>query len=185
MNEKKFTLTNSPPSQACNYWASGKSQPCKLASGGLYIPMPHHIEIYCATPEYISCPQYMDEILTRKNTRVASEAAASRRRFVRIKRNSSVILTLCNENGEPLKILDKNATILDLSWGGMRIESTVEMPQKSIIDFTFGEDFIIPGLRGKGQSRWNSYVKGTNTHQTGLAFLSDRTGAAMATILPS
>ena len=77
-----------------------------------------------------------------------------RRRFRRITDRISLAVSLCDINRRPVELLDDRAITLDLSLGGLRIESHKEIPKDTLVAFEFGPDFSTPDLTGIGEVKW-------------------------------
>lgn len=158
----------------CPYFQLGNIGDCQMTRGGLYIPLPAHIEIFCTTAKYFSCPQYTrGKALIQENLRQNIETPDSRRRFARLRNRLPIILATCDEKGRPVEIIDHDAMTLDLGLGGIRISSNSEIPPHKILHFSFREDFYHTPIKGVGEVRWSMQAEGPLPYQAGLAFLDN------------
>jgi len=158
----------------CPYYLQGRDCDCQMTRGGLFIPLPEHVEIFCKTIRYSSCPQYMrGKALIQENIRKNLETADSRRRFPRLRNRFPVILSTCNEKGSPVEIIDSDAMTLDLSLGGMRISSNSPISPDKILHFSFREDFYHTPIKGVGEIRWSRPAEGPLPFEAGIAFLDN------------
>lgn len=156
---------------ACPYFQRESGEDCQMTRGGLYIPLPAHIEIFCLTAQYISCPQFVrGRALMQKNMHRESAATDSRRRFPRIRKRFPLTISTCDEKGRPVQAIDKNALTLDLSLGGVKISSNSEIPANKILHFSFQDDHH-PPVTGIGEVRWSQRKEGPLPFQAGLSFL--------------
>ena len=79
----------------------------------------------------------------------------NRRLFTRIPTSQKLSVSrysMAREENED--IIDDEALAVDLSLGGMRIETSAPMNVNQIISFSFDEQFHPPGFKGKGEIRW-------------------------------
>ena len=145
-----------------------------MTKGGLYIPMPEHIKIFCTTYRYSQCHQYIrgKELLKETAQQLGYVHEDGRRRYRRILDRFSVSISLCDESGNPVEILDENANTVDVSLGGIRLISRTELPKNKMIAFTFGPDFSIPGFADIAEIKWcEALPDEPQKYQSGLAFL--------------
>lgn len=143
-----------------------------MTKGGLYIPMPEHIEMFCGTTHYIKCHQYMRgcELLHETAKKYGFIIDGGRRRFRRIADRIPLILSACDMNKQPTELLDGSAVTLDLSLGGLRIESHTEIAIDTLIAFEFGADFSTPELSGIGEVKWCESRHNSGLYEAGIAF---------------
>ncbi|OGQ95793.1 MAG: hypothetical protein A2521_01130 [Deltaproteobacteria bacterium RIFOXYD12_FULL_57_12] len=183
LNERKKQMKTDT---ACRYRGTEGGRACQLATGGIYLPLPRHRELYCDSADFANCPHYKADSRseTQKTETAAPAADSGRRRFTRTHRQALLFLAGCDEDGQMVTILENGARLVDLSRGGMRIESRRALPADSLVAFTFGADFAKPGLSGLGRVCWLSPPSEQGVHQAGLAFLQEKTCEVMATLLP-
>ena len=152
-----------------------------MTKGGLYIPLPEHIEIYCSTSSFLQCPQYtrgMNLIKEYRHTlRYTQEEG--RRRYYRVSDNYILSISVNNKDGSYTDKRDERVSTIDLSMGGMRIESNVEVNEDEKIAFSFGHDFTIPRLFGMGKVKWSKHLSESQTYQAGIEFLTEKTKMIM------
>jgi len=158
----------------CPYFQRGNNGECQMLRGGLYIPLSAHIEIFCTTIKYTSCPQFMrGKALIQESIRRSVEISDSRRRFPRIRNRFPTTISTCDEKGRPVQVIDREAITLDLSLGGIKISSYSEIPTNKILHFSFREDFNQVPITGIGEVRWCRHAEGPRPFQAGLSFLDN------------
>lgn len=154
---------------------------CRVTKGGLYLPMPAHIEMFCQASLYIQCHQYVKgcELVRETARKYGFILDESRRKYRRVRQRLALLLSTCSDQGQPLAVIDRNACTLDLSLGGLRFETRVEIPVNQKIAFSFGNDFAAPSWQGFGEVRWaDSWQEGC-TSQAGLIFTDSSTFQAV------
>ncbi len=157
----------------CEFW-SASEHTFKVCNSGLFIPLEDHIEIYCKTSEHILCIQYnMNIQLTQKQN---SGSSVNRRQHLRVKESGQISLVRLNESGNVVSHLPEKASMLDLSMGGMRVNSRELLLNDSIVQFTFsGDDAHSTMQSGIAKVRWSCPINNDALYQIGLAFQSDQT----------
>jgi hypothetical protein len=143
-----------------------------MTKGGLYIPMPEHIDMFCSTPQYVKCHQYMRgcELLQEEAKKYGFIVDGGRRRFRRIADRLALAVSLCDNDRRPIELLDDRAVTLDLSLGGLRIESHRKIAKDSLVAFEFGPDFSTPDLIGVGEVKWCEARVDSGLFEAGIAF---------------
>jgi hypothetical protein len=143
-----------------------------MIKGGLYIPMPEHIDVFCSSSQYVKCHQYIRgcEFLQETAKKYGFIVDGGRRRFRRVADRVSLTVTACDMNRKPLDLLDDQAMTLDLSLGGLRIESSREIPKDTMVSFAFGPDFSTPELAGVGEVKWCESQLDSGRFEAGIAF---------------
>lgn len=163
-----------PKKPACPYYRADGNGECQMTRGGLYIPLTAHIEIFCKTANYISCPQYVRSLaLIQESFCPNTHTTDSRRRFPRKHNRFPLVISACNEKGQPVQVIDRDAITLDFSLGGVKISSNAEIPTNKILHFSFREDFHHPPVTGVGEVRWSRRADGPLPFQAGLSFLDN------------
>ena len=154
-----------------------------MTKGGLYIPMPEHIQMFCRTGKFLECHQYIrgTELLKETAQKYGFILDGSRRRYRRVPDRFTLSLAACDESGGSSEILDVNAHTVDISLGGMRVNSSNDMVGHGLISFEFGSDFIMPILEGVGEIKWAKEIEtnGGRKFQAGVAFLDSRISHAI------
>ncbi len=176
---KKFKVSNiamQKPHCAntnCKFW-SDPGQKCVVSKSGLFIPLDDHIKIYCKTSEHVRCIQYNMQIqLTQQTDDRTSE---NRRKYLRVKENRTITLVRLNESGNIVSYYPEKAHILDLSVGGMRVNSRKLLLNDSIVHFSFkGDDTIDDVQPGIAKVRWSFSTSNDTLYQVGLEFQSEQT----------
>lgn len=164
----------------CAYLADNRHE-CLMVKGGLYIPMPEHIDLFCQTSNFSQCHQYIKglEFVRESAKKYGYILDESRRRFRRVRERLSLSLLLCNEAGELLDILDSNAHTIDLSLGGFRFESNARLQPHETVAFSFGHEFSSPAWTGVGEVRWTEDTGDGIKFLSGLTFTDHKTAQAV------
>ncbi|MEJ2690835.1 MAG: PilZ domain-containing protein [Deltaproteobacteria bacterium] len=156
----------------CPYFKPDGNGDCQMTRGGLYIPLAGHIEIFCKTTNYSSCPQYIRGLtLIRQSFCRPGEKAESRRQFQRVRNRIPLVISTCDEKGKPVKVIDRDAVTIDISLGGVRVSSNSEIPANKILHCSFQEGPEQMPVTGVGEVRWSSRTEGPLPFQAGLSFL--------------
>jgi hypothetical protein len=164
----------------CPFWDKYGKRECRLVESGLFIPTREHILRFCENELYVKCYHYVGRPDYRKKTvqNLGKEYLRNRRQFIRIPIQQKLSVSrysLANEANEDM--LDDGAMVLDLSLGGMQIETAAPIHLNQIISFAFDENFSPPGFKGKGEIRWinQDELRTSTPSNAGLAFIDDDT----------
>ncbi len=168
---------NKKTSSTCEFWSESEHA-CKVCNSGLFIPLDDHIEIYCKTSEHVLCIQYNMNVQTTSDEEKWS--SVNRRKYMRIKERQKVSLVRLNESGNIVSHLPEKAHVLDLSMGGMRVNSREILMNDSIVQFTFAGDDIPSNMQtGIAKVRWSCPINNDTLYQVGLAFQNENTMEAI------
>jgi len=165
--------------KCCPFWDSYATRTCLLVESGLFIPTREHILHFCENESYITCYHYIGKSSpqVKPEDRRESRSLQNRRQYTRIPTRQKLSVarySLAKEENED--IIDHQALALDLSLGGMRIETDAPIYVNQIISFCFDEEFHPPGYKGKGEIRWIDPDKSEATSgSAGLAFIDNDT----------
>lgn len=156
----------------CPYWSSHNSHECKMTKGGLYIPMPEHVDMFCSKPQFVQCHQYIRgcELLKETARKYGFIVDGGRRKYRRVSDQTFLALSSCDSARNHLELLDDKAFTVDLSLGGMRLESHKKIDENSLVSFQFSQDFSIPNLSGVGEVKWCEPIENSEYFQAGVAF---------------
>lgn len=168
-------MTNSKKNSTdkkCPYWSKQNSHECKMTKGGLYIPMPEHVDMFCSKPQYSQCHQYLRgrELLQETARKYGFIVEGGRRKYRRVPDRTLVSLSSSGSGKNVLELLDDKAFTVDLSLGGMRLESNKKIKKDSLVSFQFSSDFSIPNLQGNGEVKWCEPLEDSDSFQVGVAF---------------
>jgi len=176
--------TASRPHKICPYWDLVTKQDCRMTKGGLYIPLPEHIEIYCSTTHFIQCHQYL------RGKELLSEAAAaerffedSRRRHRRIKERLPVSIIACDSMGKLLGDQPEDTSTLDLSIGGMCLKSKRKRQSDELLLLKLMPEESESALTGIGKVKWCNSIEESSYYQVGIAFQTRETSRAIGRYL--
>jgi hypothetical protein len=152
-----------------------------LVESGLFIPTPEHILHYCENEQYITCYHYVGKRPSEHEElsgEIRERPLKNRRLYTRIPTSEKLSVSrysMAREADED--VIDEQAMVVDLSLGGMRIETHASLHVNQIISFAFDEHFQPPHFKGKGEIRW---LHPYDPHQdapchAGLAFVDNET----------
>jgi hypothetical protein len=155
-----------------------------MTKGGLYIPLPEHIEIYCSTTHFIQCHQYI------RGKEILREAAAaegifddSRRRHRRIKEQLPISIVACDSMGKLKGEKAEETSTMDLSIGGLCLTSTRERPTNELLLLKLMPDKSDSILTGIGEVRWCNAISESSDYRVGIAFKTKETSWAVGIYL--
>ena len=163
----------------CPFWDKYDKKTCRLAESGLFIPTREHILHFCENESFVQCYHFVgkyapQEELVRKSK---NRPLHNRRLYTRIPTREKLSVSrysIANETNED--IIDSQAMAVNLSLGGMQIETNEEIHLNQIISFSFDENFHPPGFKGKGEIRWIQQDKSQDyPSNAGLAFVDTET----------
>ena len=172
---------NSTKDDYCPFWDKFGERTCRLVESGLFIPTRDHILHFCENESFIKCYHYVrgknspgpDALNGNGDERLLK----NRRLYTRIPTMQKLTVSrysLAKEANED--ILDEQALVLDLSLGGMRIETSAPININQIISFAFDDQFHPPGFVGKGEIRWIRHDQIEDApSNAGLAFVDAET----------
>ena len=165
----------------CPYWINGDGSECKMTKGGLFLPMPDHISIFCTTSRFTQCHQYIrgEELLQETARKFGCVDEEGRRKYRRVADRFQLTLSSCDEDMNPAEILDDKAFTVDLSLGGIRLETRRQVQPSGIVAFSFGSDFSIPDLSGTAEVRWCEPDHDKDGFVAGLEFSDCRMSQAI------
>ena len=170
-------ISNLGTGGGCPYWQESSLE-CKVTKGGLYLPMPAHVETFCRNENFIQCHQYV-----RGGARPGFSLAddqMSRRRHHRMPARLALRL-LDPEASDQEAVLCEDARAVDLSLGGLRLESGMNFPVNRKLRLVFGDDFAVPSWVGEGEVRWSREASSEiPCFYAGIAFTDSHTQEAVS-----
>lgn len=174
---------NNSTTKDCPYWNPHCEQICTMTANGLYMPLSEHIAGFCRSPRWDQCPQYVagcEAQLGMAWERELNQKHGHRRHW-RI--SCSHLLALASSDtlmDQPVNSFTQCARTMNLSVGGMRIETVGALPEMKKFSFAFGDDFLAPGLRGLAEVRWQLEIDDSGTCQYGLGFIDQKSSCAIS-----
>lgn len=147
-----------------------------MTNGGLYLPMPEHINALCMTLRFGQCRHYIQGCAAVRELagQLGFVHDASRRRYRRVRERVPLQLAECGRDGRCAEILDGDAFTVDLSLGGICVESRVELPARKRVAFLFGQSEGGPCWDGQGEVRWTEKI-GEGAFHSGLIVTDKKT----------
>ena len=140
-----------------------------MAKGGVYLPMPEHIDLFCRSKSFVQCHQY---VMGCEAIRTAVEQYESfdsdrRRKFHRVKEEVPISVVLMGVAGK--KQVPFDATTLDMSLDGIRIQTQKELLPGLKVFFAFDDEFSVPNWKGLGEVRWTRQTGVSDMFETGMS----------------
>jgi len=158
----------------CPYWILESNKECGIAKGGMYIPMPEHIKMFCLSANYYQCRQYIKGCERMMNHEESENSElkinGDRRKSRRFADQLYLNLIVCDKKVEPRAINACKAKTLDLSIGGMRMETPKELNTDTVVSFELDPDFSSESLLGVGEVKWCEPKKDSDKFEFGIAF---------------
>ena len=164
----------------CSFWDKYDKRTCRLVESGLFIPTREHILHFCENESFVQCYHYVGKSLPQE--KLADESQKSkplrnRRLYARIPTREKISVSHYSLTRETSgDIIDSDAMAVDLSLGGLQIETSEPIYVNQIISFSFDEYFHPPGFKGKGEIRWIHQDDSQDSPiNAGLAFVDNET----------
>ena len=170
---------HSKKDNCCPYWDLQGKRTCRLVESGLFIPTLEHILHFCENESFVKCYHYVGKSAPQEKivSNSKKRSLRNRRIYTRIPTREKLSLSrysMANETNED--IIDSQAMALDLSLGGIQIETHEKVYVNQIISFSFDENFHPPNFKGKGEVRWIKQEKSLDEPiYAGLAFVDNET----------
>lgn len=152
-----------------------------MTKGGLYIPLPEHIEIFCCTSNFSECHHYINGLALLSEMSAAKVSyEESRRRHRRIKDQLPVSLIRCDDAGHSqADAPHQHAMTVDLSIGGMCLKSSSEIHTNELLLLQLEAKAEQTALSGLADVKWCSPINESSEYLVGLAFRNIETGLAI------
>lgn len=170
----------------CPYWALAGNEECGIVKGGMYIPMPEHVRMFCLSTKFYQCRQYIkgcEVIMSQEECDVVGLLGSNdRRRLRRYPEQLYLDLVVCGSE-EEFQLMNFKAKSLDVSLGGLRIESYKEFAKDDVVSFVMDPEFSSAGLLGVGEVKWCRPQENTNKYECGIAFSNYSTSENMREFL--
>ena len=168
----------------CPYVAIGKGKECGIVKGGVYIPMPEHIEMFCLSSKYSKCSQYVrycELIMNQAESEVKDYmVSVDRRKSRRFSERFNFDLVACDANIMPRETKSFKAKTLDVSLSGLRIESPHNLAIDTIVIFAMDAEFSSENLSGVGEVKWCEPQEDSDKYEFGVAFSDYRSSKCMS-----
>jgi len=150
----------------CPYW-SRLDRSCQLIYGGLFIPVNDHVDAYCQSSNYLSCPHLINarevDQFPEKN-----DEASNRRRYERTP-SRHIIKVAEYKSQELAEIpLEDSACTVDISPAGIRLESFNHFEQGTLVSLYLDQSFAGIGIRSVGKVKWCKSLINTPFYHAGI-----------------
>ena len=167
----------------CPYWAVDVLKECGMTKSGVYIPMPQHVRTFCLASKYCQCSQYIKgcDLLMAQEEDETNEFLNSRerRKLRRYPEELYLDLVTCDKDTDLHEMNFYKAKSLDVSLGGLRVESFNELAIDSFVSFIMDPDFSSESLLGVGNVKWCEPKIDPNRFEAGIAFSNYSTSESM------
>ncbi len=164
----EFNDTVSLKTGNCPHW-SLQNKSCQLSTDGLFLPVKNHIQIYCEGGNYASC-KLAAKGASQKS--IDGRRVANRRRYLRVPSSYQLDFVEFSKQ-KSRQVLGKAATVVDISRGGIRLESPHLLAEGEKIIFSFSDNSSAVQLKGKGQVKWCKTLGKDQLYQAGISFVED------------
>lgn len=155
---------------SCPYFS--RSSDCLMITGGLYLPLPEQIKMFCQSASYRQCHQYISGCEKISNsTPIIEVEKINRRRYRRIPENLNLTLCDCSANPDA-KLCDFPASTIDIGMGGLMFKSTKRIaPDTELVFVLENNELFDSRLDGRGVVRWSAPDAGNDDFfLAGLSF---------------
>ena len=160
--------------EKCPYWDLGSKKECGMSKGGMYIPMPDHVTMFCLSTMFSKCHQYIKgcELAMARSEYEDNGLLRDeeRRRLKRYQEELCLDLVACDKNLWPHGMINHKAKTIDVSLGGLRLESSQEFSTDTVISFVMDPEFSSESLIGVGEVKWCMPKKESDSFESGIAF---------------
>ena len=164
----------------CPYWLDSNKS-CLICKKGLFLPVSKYISIYCRTENYSLCPRYEQYGADQIEYKTGSGKVADRRKYARIFSRFSLRYTGLRRDGTHTA-LERTATTVDLSFGGLRFQGYQELPVGSIVSFSLN-DCPGPPVQGVGQVKWSHPLNDATGFDAGVTFTEGSTSGSVRRLI--
>ena len=182
-----YAKTNRHDEGRCPYWALESYSECGLSKGGVYIPLPEHVQMYCLSGNYDLCCQYVKGfgLMSDQEERQVNEFSGNgeRRSVRRYPEQLYFDLAVCDRHSGLSAMNTCKAKSLDVSLWGLRIESSCEFARDAVVSFILDPEFSSEQLLGVGEVKWCSPRKDSRMFEAGIAFSNYSTSEKMRAFL--
>ena len=146
-----------------------------MVKGGIYLPMPEHVTLFCQSKSFVQCHQYLVgcEAIRDAIEQLDCVEGDERRKFQRIKDEVFVNVVVVDESGNSQKPF--GATTLDMSLQGLRIQCYEELQEDLKVFFTFDDEFSVPYWKGSGEVKWTQALEGGQLFESGMIITDNET----------
>jgi len=143
-----------------------------LSKKGLFLPVTEHIKVYCQTVNYSSCTLFQANGTTQLDTVVEDDQ--NRRSYERILGRYSLRLVQQKDPERGIQdLVDDSAFTVDLSPGGIGVQSRKQLAVDSLVDFSLHEFLTSRPLQGTGRVRWCRPADDKQLFHAGIAFVDE------------
>jgi len=143
-----------------------------MTVGGLYLPLPEHIESFCKTSNYGKCYHYIVGCEQIRNAAPKVEnGVVNRRRYRRVMERLPLVLSEPILDGDGATLIDDSAYTFDMSMGGVGFVTSRRIPPKTKVRFTLRDSGGGLPLIGAGIVQWATSNSSDSTlFLSGLSF---------------
>jgi len=138
--------------------------------GGIYLPVAEHIQTYCQTSNYSSCPLLEGQPYASFEGAETNEFE-NRRGYERVPSRFAFRLSSRLQGEQNLEaLLDDKACTVDISPGGIRFETYQVVTIDSLVSFSLVGDAFEEPLSGVGRVKWCMSLENAPVFHAGIAF---------------
>ncbi len=161
---------NCPVEKKCPY--SSLNSDCLMTVGGVYLPLPEHVETFCKTVNYSKCYHYIVGCEEIKNAAPKIEdGVVNRRRYRRVMERIPIMLSEDMGEGLSVDVIDDNAYTFDISMGGVGLVTKRKISPDTKVKFTLMDTGENAPIIGAGIVQWSkSDSQNSDVFLSGLSF---------------
>jgi hypothetical protein len=175
-----MSSNNYNKNEICPFW-SIESKKCRVCKSGLFIPLEEHIAAYCTSKDHYHCLQY--SLHSPQSMETEEKNGSNRRQSIRIKLSKHIELLKMIKSGEIVQQLSEIAETIDISKIGMRLQTDIPLPNDTVLQFTFSDNFPVSVRTGAGLVEWCNKQIDAPGYQAGISFQSSTVIEAMDSFL--
>ena len=163
----------------CPFW-SAVSTKCSICNSGLFIPLDNHTDVFCKTPRYSACMQYIlyseNQIFLLEKVRKSEE---NRRKFLRFQNSRAITLIKIFGSGNLSAKISSEAQTIDVSKSGMRVATEKPLRHDATVQFSIDKSFPLGVHEVTGQVEWCNKQVDEPGYHVGLSFQGNHIIEAM------
>ena len=152
---------------ACPYW-SPFTRCCLLVKEDLFIPLNHHVMMYCLSSRYAWCSYYLQLASIEQHPESDQDHSINHRRSMRTSRHNRFSYSAIGDSHPFKKDTDTTWTV-DLSEHGIRFASEKLLEPDTAIQFCVEDEETFSTIKGVGKVIWCTPLNSTSFFQVGVA----------------
>ena len=162
----------------CPLFSGSPESRCRVSKGGIYLPMPSHIEDLCSTSFFGRCTRYDKRYSSQEvnANKFGYCLEGGRRVYERVDQSFKVTIG----HGDHAYLdssQNEEALTFDMSLGGLGLKSERQLGEGETISFSFRSNFQVPNFSGTAVVKWSAKDEDNlDSYLAGLAFCGKTLG---------